>query len=77
MLKVRPALLAVAKLVHDRYRSGEAGVIAREDVDRAIAAQAQAPAHDKPFTEQQAAELIELRSWAFKSPDKKLSIAAQ
>ena len=76
MLKVRAELLTVAQLVHDGFRTADAGfgVICREDVDRAIAAQAQASASAKPFSEAQYAQLIELRSWAFKAPDKRLSL---
>lgn len=76
MIKVRPELAAIALRVWAEFRldNGEARVIAREDVDRAIAAQAKAPVGSRPFTEDESTLLVALRSWAFKSPDKKLLI---
>lgn len=76
MIKVRPELSAVALRVWAEFRQDTAQekVIAREDVDRAIAAQAKAPVGSRPFSDEESTLLVALRSWAFKSPDKKLLI---
>lgn len=74
MIKVRPELKAIAERVCNEFASEQAepGSLDAKDVERAIAAQARATGA-KPFSEQEESQLIALRSWAMKSPDKRVS----
>jgi hypothetical protein len=73
-IKVRPELRAVAERVHKEHGHNEDGTLGRAQIEAAIKAQADAVGN-KPYSADEYAALLRLRSQAFKAPDKKLRLA--
>ena len=74
-IRVRADLLAVAERVASEFGKNDDGTIGRAQIEAAIAAQAAAPVAQRPFSEDESACVLRLRSQAFKAPDKKLRLA--
>ena len=71
-IKVRPELAAVAARVRDEIGANEDGTIGNAQIEAAIKLNASAAVGARPFSEDENACLLRLRSQAFKAPDKKL-----
>ena len=71
MIKIRPDLVDVAQRVAQMF-PGDAPGLTRPQIEAAIALQA--ANEPKPFSDDDYARLLRLRSQAFKSPDKMLKL---